>query len=127
MRRGLLWVGIVLGWATGAQSADIMASAPLFASATKQKTVVCNFLNSGDVTLQLTNVSIIASNGNTFGLSANTCSSGLASRHSCSATGTVNGLPFSCIAFVSPSKANMRGNMEMRDADGAVLQTTGIR
>ena len=127
MRLGIFSAAIVLGCVTAAQSADLLASGPLFGSA-DQTTAVCYFYNTGDTTLQFTNKRILEPNSFVVPLTGNTCpSTGLIGRHVCSITATNHGLPISCKATVSPSKADARGILEVLDGMGTVLQTTGLR
>jgi hypothetical protein len=126
---GLVSAGCLAGGllAFGKARAAELAGGPIDGG-TAQRTAVCYFFNAGNANVSLGNPRITNLNGTAIPLTVNECGGTLRLVSSCGIAAPVsNSTIYSCKASVTPSKRDVRGILEMRDANGATLQNIELR
>ena len=86
--------------------------------------------NSGSAPPTVSSFKITNQNGVALGLTVNECGAFpaiLAVGKSCGIAAAANNQAYDCVAVVGPGKADMRGNFDVRNSSGLVLQNTPMR
>lgn len=93
-----------------------------------QAFVLCYLFNSGPGIVNITSKTINAESGGTLPLAGDTCGTSITEGRICyfSANIPVNG-GNACNVVLSPSGANVRGEMEIRTTSGVILNSGGLR
>lgn len=93
-----------------------------------QSGVTCYLFNTGPGSVSITSRAIYAENGSTYQV-VGTCATSLAAGQMCffSATIPASGGASACHAVISPSAAGVRGEIEIRNVGGAVLNSGPLR
>ncbi|MEJ8854433.1 hypothetical protein WKW79_07630 [Variovorax robiniae] len=109
----------------GAASADILAG---IGWAANQAAVVCYVFNAGSGPVDITSKAIVNEvTGNAYP-AAGSCTNSLASGRTCALTAAVQANGANTCKFVlSPSGADVRGQMEVRNSTGTILNSIGLR
>jgi hypothetical protein len=126
MRTIAISAATLLLLATGARADDILAAGGLFGSAA-QKTGICSIYNGGSAAVTLATPHIYNEAGFSLPLTFNNCPASLSAGRICQVMATVGNLPYGCRTTVGPSKADVRGTFEVRDANFVVLQNIEMR
>ena len=122
-----LSLGILLSLALAtAAKADILAGGPLYANI-NQTRADCLLFNAGPASVSVTSVTLYDDAGNAIAPSYNNCSGHpLGPNRTCYAFTKIYQRWYSCKAVVG-NKTNLRGTLELRDAQAAVLDTIELR
>lgn len=127
MRSGIIALAALLGTAAAAQAADTLAAGTIYGGPT-QATAVCYFYNAGNTTLSLVGPHMADANGSVLTLAVNQCGATLLPGRACGIAADIAGNQiYSCETVVSPSKANARGILEVRDSKQVTLQNIELR
>ena len=112
-------------WASPAH-AGILAAGTIYGGPT-QVTAVCYLFNAGTTGVVITSIAIYDEVGNAYPVVSNNCSGSLAMHRSCRTVAHIfDGIPYACRAVASIT-SNLRGNLELRDASGYVLNSQQLR
>lgn len=126
MRAAILASATLLSLGGAAHAADVLAAGGLFGGPA-QRSVVCFVYNGGTANVTITTPRIYQQGGFSLPLTSNTCGSTLTPGAICRVQAVADNLPYSCRTTVSPDKANVRGMLEVRDVNDAVLHNIGLR
>ena len=108
------------------EAASIFAAGPIYGSAA-QVTGVCYIFNAGETAVSITSILIFDEVANDYSVVSNNCGTSLAKHRSCRTVARIfEGGAISCRATVS-NATNLRGSLEVRDADGTVLNSVQLR
>jgi hypothetical protein len=93
-----------------------------------QAKVVCTFFNGGSGTVDIQSLGIYGGNGVPANIAVNTCGANLAPFKTCYffANVPVSGTN-ACNVILSPSGADIRGEMQVQNASGVVINSGPIR
>lgn len=117
----------MLGTGGAGQAADLLAAGSIYGGL-NQVRAVCYVYNAGNTPIQMTIPRLLNENGEVFKLAVNQCSRSLGPGLSCGVAADIpNNETFSCKVMVNPSKANVRGILEVRDTNQNVLQNIELR
>ena len=118
----------VLGMGGTGYAADILAGGSMFGGPS-QAIAVCYVFNAGNSPVRMSVPQILNEFGEAQKLDINGCSSSLGGGLTCGVASQhiANNETFSCVVSIGPSKANVRGVLELRDANENVLQNTQLR
>jgi len=94
-----------------------------------QSIAVCYAFNAGPGNVNVTSSSILSESGASLPIAGKNCSASLTPGSTCylQATTSVNNQAVACRIIVSPSAANVRGEMEIRDSSNVVLNSVELR
>jgi hypothetical protein len=122
-----LSLGILLSFALAtAAKADVLAGGPIFGTVSQTR-ADCLLFNAGSSSVSITSVTLYDDGGSAVSPNVNTCSSHpLGPNRTCYVFATINLHWYSCKAVVA-SKTNIRGTLEIRDAQAAVLDNVELR
>lgn len=124
----LRWLPLALGLGVAGAEAAEMSGGPIDGG-TGQRVAVCYFFNAGTSAVTITNPRITGINGSSATLTVNQCSGhALGVFTTCGIAANVsNSTVYACKASVTPSKRDVRGILEMRDATGVTIQNIELR
>ena len=121
----LLLISLLLSLCLGtAAKADTLGAGPILGKPA-QHTVDCFLFNLGGSAVSVSSVTIYDETGATVAPYSSTCSS-LGPHKTCYALAIAGFHWYSCRAVVG-NKTNIRGTLEIRDTDGAVLNDVDLR
>jgi hypothetical protein len=107
--------------------ADTLASGAMYGGPS-QTNAVCYIYNAGTGPVSINSRTLSREPGVVLAPFYNNCGVGLAAGKSCGfAANVVNNAAHFCRVVVSPSGADVRGTIEMRDAQGRVLTNADLR
>jgi hypothetical protein len=122
-----LSVALTLAAMAAAAYADTLAGGAIYGGST-QLQGVCYLYNAGGATVGVTTNSIVRQGSAVPLVNASDDCGNLAPGATCGISANlVNNLAHSCRMVVTPSGANVRGNFEVRDAEGRVLNDIELR
>jgi hypothetical protein len=129
MRSAIIGATILLGLGNAAGADEILAGGNLFGGPLQSR-VVCLFYNAGGANVRLTSFEIADQFGTPMPLVIDQCTavnSRIRPGRTCGiAADITNQFSFSCRATMA-DKQNMRGVLDIRDADQHVLANTQLR
>ena len=125
MRSAIIGVLLFLGWATAAE-ADVMAGGGLHGSI-GVRYVVCTLINAGTSAVPITSIAIYSDSSAPETPLFNECVSSLGGHRTCEINADAfAGGRFHCRAVVG-NKTNIRGVLDLRDANGATMSSVEVR
>ena len=108
-------------------NAATLAAGPMFGGPSMNY-AVCYVINTGSTTVAFSSKTIRGQNGNALSLIGDTCGSGLASQASCYVAADINSSQaFSCELTTGSKDTALRGEFELRDTNGSILNSTPLR
>lgn len=127
MRSTLAATVFLLGCAGAAQAQQILAAGGLYGGPSQVR-AVCYFFNGGSSPLDLAGSHILDQNGQPQPLVVEQCGASLGPGGTCGiAAEATNNQPYACRTFVSPSKDQLRGVLELRDSEQRPLANVELR
>lgn len=125
MRHALVSAALLTFLGTAAQ-AEILAGGPIYGGAA-QTGAVCYIFNAGVSSVILGTAQIRTQNGLLKPLNANNCAATLAARHGCAFAANIGtNVAHECQMDIS-SKTDVRGNLEIRNTAGDILNNIELR
>lgn len=129
MRSAIMGGAILLALGSAAGADEILAGGNLFGGPAQSR-VVCLFYNAGDTSVRLTSFEITDQFGTPMPLVIDQCTaanSRIRPGRTCGIAADITSqFSFSCRATMA-DKQNMRGVLDLRDADQHVLANTQLR
>lgn len=126
MKTKTLFAAVVLFGSAMQAHADTLAG--VMWGGPTQSAAICYLFNMGPGAVSITSKAVYAETGGTRPLGNDTCGTSLAAGAICAFGASIpSGGANACRVVLSPSGANVRGEMDIRDSSGVILNSVELR